>query len=335
MDATLFSRFLTALEVPHTEWFSSRQFRSMTFKSVFGLTKLLQSYGIPSETLRFSDKAAALEELPVPFLAQLDGCFAVVTGKDSAGITYSTPDAPPGSRMSTGDFLKSWTGVALIAYPDASSAEPQLASHRLTSFVSRMVPWTAVVAALVLIAGLGIRGGTLLSWGSAALLALNLFGMYVSTLLVQKSSGFHTAAADRVCSIIERTGCNTVLSTEAAKFLGVISWSAVGLAYFSVNVLALLLAPGSIGAIALLNICCLPFSFWSVWYQHFRAGAWCTMCLLVQATLWAIFIVNLTAGLIVWPPVRMDIILLAAGYVLATLLVNVISGAFARLHTKS
>ena len=79
MTESLFSNFLTALGVPHTEWYSSQQFRGMTFKSVFGLTKLLQKYGADSETLRFTDKDQGYADLPVPFLAQLDGCFAIVT----------------------------------------------------------------------------------------------------------------------------------------------------------------------------------------------------------------------------------------------------------------
>lgn len=335
MGATLFSNFLMALGVPHTEDYSSRQFTGMTFKSIYGLTKLLQRYGIDSETLRFADKSEGYEALPVPFLAQLDGCFGIVTGKDAAGVVYSTPDAPRGSRMTASDFLSRWTGVALVAYPSAGACEPELASHRLSDFVRRIVPWAGVLAAAIIVVGLAFYGGLLRHVATAALVALNLFGACISMMLVQKSSGFHTASADRVCSVIERTGCNTVLSTAAAKFCGVVGWSAVGLGYFTVNVVALLLAPESIHAMALLNICCLPFSFWSIWYQHWRARAWCTMCLLVQATLWLIFLTDLPGGFIAWPPVWEQLIFLFAGYVAATVAINALSTEFAKLYNKN
>ncbi len=336
MTRSLFTALLSALGVPHTETYSCEAFESMTFKSLFGLTKLLQTYGIESEGMRFDDKAAAYAELPAPVLVQLDGCFAVVESKDGEGVRYKSPDAPAGARMDKATFLKRWTGVALIAYPTAASSEPDLRAHRFSEMIRRLVPWGIWIAALVVLGGLGWYSGTFAHPASAVLLALNIFGLYVSVMLVQKSSGIHTAGADRVCSIIERTGCNTVLSTNASKLGGVVSWSAVGFGYFSVNTLAILLAPETVWAVALLNLFCLPFSFWSVWYQHFRAGAWCTLCLLVQATLWAIFITDLFGGLIhlhwqLW----MQPVILVAAYVLVVLTTNKLSAAFEKVYNKS
>ena len=336
MTRSLFTALLSALGVPHTETYSCEAFESMTFKSLFGLTKLLQSYGIESEGLRFGDKAAAYAELPAPVLVQFDGCFAVVEGKDSDGVVYKSPDAPGGARMTKDEFLNRWTGVALIAYPTAHSTEPDLGAHRFSEFVRRFVPWGLWIAVLLVLGGLGWYSGTFAHPAAAVLLALNLFGMYVSVMLVQKSAGIHTASADRVCSIIERTGCNTVLSTNASKLGGVVSWSAVGFGYFSVNTLAILLAPESVWAIALLNLFCLPFSFWSVWYQHYRAGAWCTLCLLVQATLWAVFITDLAGGLIhLRAQLWMQPVILLSAYVMVVLITNKLSSAFEKAYNKN
>ena len=66
---TLLSDFLTALGVPHTAWYSDAQFRGMTFKSLFGLSKVLESYGIPNEALKLTDKSGDLNRLEAPFLA--------------------------------------------------------------------------------------------------------------------------------------------------------------------------------------------------------------------------------------------------------------------------
>ncbi|MDE6310761.1 MAG: hypothetical protein K2L96_02985 [Muribaculaceae bacterium] len=336
MTRSLFTAFLSALGVPHTETFSCEAFEGMTFKSLFGLTKLLQTYGIESEGLRFDDKAAAYAELPAPVLVQFDGCFAVVESKDSEGVVYKSPDAPAGARMSKADFLQRWTGVALIAYPTAASTEPDLSAHRFSELIRRLIPWGLWIAALLLLGALGWYSGTFTHPATAVVLALNLFGLYVSVMLVQKSAGIHTASADRVCSIIERTGCNTVLSTNASKLGGVISWSAVGFGYFTVNTLVVLLAPEAVWALALLNLFCLPFSFWSIWYQHYRAGAWCTLCLFVQATLWAIFVADFAGGLIHWhSQLWMQPVILLAAYVLVVLITNKLTSAFEKAYNKN
>ena len=58
----------------------------------------------------------------------------------------------------------------------------------------------------------------------------------------------------------------------------------------------LLIFPQYINLLALCNLICLPFSFWSVWYQNFRAHAWCTLCLCVQSMLWLLFFCYLFGG---------------------------------------
>lgn len=49
---TIFSDFLTQLGVRHTADYSDREFENMPFKSLFGLSKLLERYGIENEALR-------------------------------------------------------------------------------------------------------------------------------------------------------------------------------------------------------------------------------------------------------------------------------------------
>ncbi len=43
---TIFTDFLTELEVPHTREYSDKQFENMPFKSLFGLSKLLGQYPV-------------------------------------------------------------------------------------------------------------------------------------------------------------------------------------------------------------------------------------------------------------------------------------------------
>lgn len=87
MYDTLFSDFLSELDVPHTHCYSDREFCAMPFQSLFGLKKLLQSYGVESEGLRFDDKTK-IDMLPVPFLARITGGYVIVTRIGSGSVEY-------------------------------------------------------------------------------------------------------------------------------------------------------------------------------------------------------------------------------------------------------
>ena len=81
--------------------------------------------------------------------------------------------------------------------------------------------------------------------------------------------------------------------------------------------------PSLINYLTLINICALPYTIWSVWYQKFVAKQWCVLCLIVQATLWAIFIINFIFGYISFPDWQFtDFIGLMILYGIPFLLIN-------------
>jgi hypothetical protein len=55
----------------------------------------------------------------------------------------------------------------------------------------------------------------------------------------------------------------------------------------------LLFVNNAVPYLAILNLCCLPYTFWSLWYQY-KAKNWCVLCCTVQALLWLQFIVFAT-----------------------------------------
>lgn len=90
--------------------------------------------------------------------------------------------------------------------------------------------------------------------------------------------------------------------------------------------MTLLIFPEYTGYLALCNLICLPFSFWSIWYQKFRAKAWCTLCLSVQAILWLLFFSYISGG---WLkdsfPLSINFFVLGASYLAVLLLLNRVS----------
>ena len=90
--ATLMSDFLKEVGVRHTAAYTDRRFSEMSFKSLFGLSKLLLEYGVDNEALRLAEKSE-IGKLPVPFLAGTDGGFVIVTSVGADRIRLSDPGA--------------------------------------------------------------------------------------------------------------------------------------------------------------------------------------------------------------------------------------------------
>lgn len=319
-NPSLFSDFLAQLGVPHTVDYSDGRFAGMSFKSLFGLSKLLEEYGVPNEGVRISDKSE-IRKLGVPFLAQTPEGFVIVTAVGDDRVSYVTQGVA--ETVPYNAFVDAWTGVALLAYPDADAGEPDYRAHADIEMVKRSKVWVlwGCVAALFLY--LFISNGIYRHVSTVILTLLNIAGVGATYLLLLKSQKVHSRFADRVCGVVEEGGCDDVLETKASSFFGIFSWSEVGFAYFSVSLLALLVFPGDIGYLGAINICCLPFSFWSVWYQKTRAKAWCTLCLSVQAILWLSFACYLAGD---WLhgifPLRMPFFVTGVCYVTVLLALN-------------
>ncbi|MCM1483684.1 MAG: cysteine peptidase family C39 domain-containing protein [Muribaculaceae bacterium] len=284
---SVFTLLLRALGVPCTYAYSEQRYATMPFHTMFGLTRLLDEYGIDSEGIRLDDRTQ-LSSLPTPFVACCGQEFIVVTDTGSASIEQLTPSGRTSTPLDT--FLSSWDGVALLATPRPGSTEPAYATHRFTEIGRRVMRRLFALSAIFLIAYAFIAQRLYTSVPAILVALFDMAGLYVSYLLILKTLHIESAAADRMCSALQSHGCDHVLSRSASSFFGLFGWSEVGAVYFSVSLLTLLLFPSAMPWLAAVNVCCLPFSFWSVWYQHFRAKAWCTLCLTVQTLLWLLFL---------------------------------------------
>lgn len=319
-ETTVLSDYLSLLGVPHTSEYSDEQFRRMPFQSMFGFSKLLQRYGIDSQGLRLSDKRE-LDKLTPPFLAQTDSGFIIVTAVDNEGVNYMTEGET--ERMSRNEMDDVWNGFVFLAYPTPLSIEPHYSAHRRMQIFNKAknLIFAAGVAALFIYAFITNR--IYAEWSTAGITLLDIAGLAFTYLLVQKTSGVKSRAADAVCGVLQTGGCDSVLETKASKFFGLFSWSEVGFSYFSVSLLTLLIFPQWIVYLAACNVICLPFTFWSIWYQKFKAKAWCTLCVSVQATLWLLFFCYLAGGWLKGVfPLRIEFFALGTAYVTVLLGLN-------------
>ncbi|MCM1076667.1 MAG: cysteine peptidase family C39 domain-containing protein [Bacteroides sp.] len=319
-ESNIFNDFLQVLGVKHTVGYSDSRFAIMPFNSLFGLSKLLEEYGIENETLRLASPDD-LSMLSVPFIAHTKGGFIIVTGVSDGMMTYLTQGHS--ERMTVDEFKSVWDRIVLIAYPTSASIEPDYSSHVRDIFIAKAKTWVLVGGAAALFVYLFVANGLYRSWSTWCIALVDLFGLWLTYLLVQKSAKIKNVAADKVCGVLQAGGCDSVLEMKASKFFGIFGWSEVGFSYFSVSLLTLLMFPQWICYLAACNVCCLPFTFWSIWYQKFRAKAWCTLCVSVQASLWLLFFCYLGGG---WLkgifPLRIEFFVLGLTYLTVLLGLN-------------
>lgn len=286
VDHTLVTDLLAALKVPFTKDYTKQRFEAMPFGTLFGVSQLLKEYGVDSQGYKLADKSQ-ITSLTPPFIAQTEGGLVIVIKISDSSVDYLTQGEP--ETMSSTEFESVLTGVVLLVERTASSREPDYPKHWRMQFIGQAKLVLLWVLAIALAAYLLITNGTWRYPSVWCLMAVDLFGLWLTFMLVQKSLKIKNKTADKVCGVLQTGGCDSILKTDASSFFGIFSWSEVGFTYFGVSLLAMLIAPGTIHWLALINLCCLPFTVWSIWYQKFRAKHWCTLCVCVQASLWLQF----------------------------------------------
>lgn len=334
--ASLFSDFLGALGVRHTEGYSDRRFEQMPFQSMFGIAELLKEYGVGATGVMVDEAARkdALLHLPLPFLADTPDGFIIILSVCNGNVTYMSQHRT--FTTSITEIIDGWNGIALLATAASSAAEPGYSRHHIAVISTGIKKWLLIaLAAIMALVGMWTSG--LYSHASAWFIALlDCAGILLSWMLVQKSLGIRSEAADKVCSALEEGGCDEIASSEAASFMGIFKWSEVGLSYFSVSLLSMLIFPETMTALAAINILCLPYTVWSISYQKFKAKVWCTLCVGVQLTLWLLAGCYLAGG---WTAeinptasgLYTDILMLGACYVGVLLGLNTLDNALSKL----
>lgn len=322
-NRTLFSDYLTFLDIPHTEAYSCERFTAYPPKlAIIGIADLLHEYGAYVVRTKPSEDKD-LKMYDGPFVAQLnDGHFVIVTSIDDKGVTYQSKSLKV-VTVPQDEFLKRWNGASVIGKKTAKSEETQYLNHKLGCMAKSFEKWF-VIACVAFLVIYGYFNNRLYdSVASMILPFLYGFGIYICYLLVLKQSHVQSDAADSVCGIIQKNGCGTVLDTSASKLFGLFPWCEIGLAYFTVSEVAILLYPQCVNYLAIISVCCLPYTLWSVSYQKLKIHAWCTLCLTIQALMWIIFFVFLFGGefknLL---PIKMDALILLMAYGCALFIFN-------------
>ena len=320
----IFASYLELLTVKHTKKFSEKYFNEHPHKyNLYGLSQMLSEYGIENAGTKIEDKENDIYRIETPFIAHTQVDFVIVYKIENGKVFYIWQGIKVDVLVE--EFMKMWTGIVLLTEKSEKSIEPNYKEHKTKDLLHFSQYILLIVSALSLFLLTYITNKLYTSLGLNSLLFVNLIGVFIGCLLVLKQMNFHGGYVDKICSLFSKGDCNNVLESDAAKLFGVFGWSEIGLGYFAANVLTILFLPKMVLYLAIINLFALPYAFWSVWYQKFKAKQWCPLCLATQVVLWLIFGVNLIFGYLKIVNFSfIDLILTGSIFAIIILIINIL-----------
>lgn len=319
-----FTSILLLLGVRHTTGFAEKYFNEHPHKyNMYGLSKMLSSFGINNMGIKVKDKKLDIYSLEVPFVAYIGNDFVTVETINTSGVIYYWNSKRV--KISIDEFINIWSGIVLLVEAEKSSIEPNYRDHKKKELIT-FIRKNLLLCALICLIMIGFFQNALFqNPGILLLLLINILGVYIGYILILNQINVHGSYADKICSLFKKSDCNNILESSAAKFLGFISWSELGISYFLSNVFVLIFVPKLFHYVILLNIPALFFSIWSFWYQKFKAKTWCPLCLIVLILFWASFLVDLLFSFIQIPKLAIiDILSVSLIYGIPLLIINLL-----------
>ena len=240
-----------------------------------------------------------IDELPTPFLAYTNNRehpLVIVTEITADKVQCHSKNYKQLTTISRNDFLKTWTGIYLIAEPTAHSGEKEYALNKRKDLIKSLVPLSFFILLFslsLLFLYRAINESLInIAFNTTAIYLqyfILLAGVIVTSLLLWYEVDKNNPLLQKVCTGIAKGNCNAILTGKQSKLFNWLSWSEVGFFYFSGGLMALLFGgaglTNTITLLAWLNILALPYTIFSVYYQWKIAKQWCVLCLAVQALL--------------------------------------------------
>ena len=280
--------FLTQLGVLHSKTFLQELVMSTPhYSTMYGIKSILSHYGIETMGIYYKDKIDA--ELSFPCILHIEDRFVVARDLYDNIISYN--DGFHLRLQDVTSFCKQWTGHALLPINKKGAKEPNVLNNIIKDIyrvIESYFPLLFVLSfACVSIFSHFSNIGFIIN------VLLDLFGLFTCTFLLQKQLYGGSKIGDKICSVLQKSSCDNIINTKEAKLWELISWSEIGLSYFSARIIYYGVY-GTLGISQIVGWFAMLFGIWSIWYQ-IKAKQWCTLCVLVQCFVWVGGIYNFFA----------------------------------------
>lgn len=291
---------LKQLNYPYLEKYYQILEEHPNFPSFLSLHFLLKKLNIDNIALR-SDYDELQHKLPKPLVvhAITNVELFLVLAKVDEHQVYVINDKNKYEIIPKDSFLKMWTkNVLIVDTENINYKIPSLKEHFLSKLEIIRKPFLLLSFIFILIC-LVFNNGLERNILNYIYLCLYSIGICLATLLLTEQFDKNKILLKKYCtpSSQKNIDCESVLDSKGAYFLGIFSWSDLGFIFFIIHFLIILLFPVEF-ANSIAIIISFPASiyvFYSLYYQKFVIKNWCKLCLWVQATLVALFIISLIA----------------------------------------
>ncbi|MFC6101243.1 vitamin K epoxide reductase family protein [Olivibacter domesticus] len=257
--------------------------------SLLTISDCLTKWKIPHEIYKLQKTDVNFEELYYPFLAHLEGDEAriiLVQSVENDKLSYYD-EKNRKCTMPLDHFLNLWSGVIVYAEKDKTSGEREYLNSTIEALIKKL-SFPVLISVLFLLVCISIIPN-ILHLSFLGVLISKALGIVVTSLLLIYSVNKNNKLVRQICSINKESSCNSILSSPSSKVFSWLSWAEVGWFYFSGSFFCMVIAPESLNFLRVLNIACLPFTFYSLIYQ-INLKQWCFLCCSVLVILWSEFL---------------------------------------------
>ena len=260
-----------------------------------------------------------IDLLPDNFIALLDAengsQYLTFVSREGDGFNYFYDGTM--HYLDKEPFTKKWTGIILIA---------EKTEDTQTSETKSKIPFGVLLPVLVIPALVAVF---MLSnnWAFTSFFFFTFLGIFLAVEALKQEFGMTKTLTSGVCTVSSATDCESVITSEKAKFLGVIGLSDVSISFFSAQLLNVTLIgtgvlAGYFAQLSLLSLLiAIPVTLYSFYYQYRIAKKWCPICLGIAGTLYVQALFLFLAGTPVSIPVQATAISVFVAVNLASLVV--------------
>lgn len=252
------------------------------FPSLAAMHYVLSRAGVENVGIEL-DFDTLKNEIQKPALVHLtdDRGFAVVKKIDDQYVHLAC--FARDKKMDTEEFRSIFSGNALVV--DNDIQQFNLPKQEFATWVLSKIAGIVLPLLVVFTLFLSFLSNPSVIWPELTFFGIYLIGFVLSVLLFIKQLGVKNKLADGICTRASKNvNCNSILTSKGAMLFGIVSWSEVGLIYYSslLACIAILGYPNIASMLALVSFATLPYIFYSIYYQWRIAKSWCPLCLMVQ-----------------------------------------------------
>jgi hypothetical protein len=268
------------------------------YPSISTISSVLDRWGMPNGA--FNVSVQELKEVPIPFVAHLksdNGEFALVTSITHENLIISNQKWQR-RRIDFLEFSQIYGGRVLLASSDGTSGDPDYIKKRMREKLQAL-SMPALLFFIILSLIYKIIVSNEVSSIVAAWLITKSIGLVIAILILIKHMDIGNSWVDKVCLGQGRFDCGEILNAKASKVFFGVSWAELGALYFGSTLLYSIstAGTGSPGLLMVgLNLCTIPYTLYSIFYQWKVFKKWCLLCCAVQLIFWLEFIISMLSG---------------------------------------